>query len=128
MTVRYLMRILSYATLYVRQNGVLSSLTNVDDTVLKRLDKRSSNVEASIYTKQISDILQIDINRHNAQYAHVDVRIATNAHDRFMIIDDNVFHIGASIKDLGKKIFAFSLMSETPDELLSRISRQLYEK
>ena len=88
----------------------------------------SGKTEASIYTKQISDILQIDINRHNAQYAHVDVRIATNAHDRFMIIDDNVFHIGASIKDLGKKIFAFSLMSETPDELLSRISRQLHEK
>lgn len=100
----------------------------VDDTVLKRLDKRSPNVEASIYTKQISAILQIDINRHNAQYAPVDVRIATNAHDRFMIIDDNVFHIGASIKDLGRKIFAFSLMSETPDELLSRISRQLHEK
>ena len=95
----------------------------VDDTVLKRLDKRSPNVEATIYTKQISAALQIDIDRHNAQYAPVEVRVATNAHDRFMIIDDKLFHIGASIKDLGKKVFAFSLMAEAPDELLLRISR-----
>lgn len=95
----------------------------VDDTVLKRLDKRSPNAEATIYTKQISAALQIDIDRHNAQYAPVEVRVATNAHDRFMIIDDKLFHIGASIKDLGKKVFAFSLMAEAPDELLLRISR-----
>lgn len=95
----------------------------VDDTVFKRLDKRSPNVKAVIYTKQISATLQIDIDRHNAQYVPIEVRIATNAHDRFMIIDAKVFHIGASIKDLGKKVFAFSLMTEAPDELLSRISR-----
>ena len=80
-------------------------------------------MEATIYTKQISAALQIDIDRHNAQYAPVEVRVATNAHDRFMIIDDKLFHIGASIKDLGKKVFAFSLMAEAPDELLLRISR-----
>lgn len=95
----------------------------VDDTVLKRFDKRSPNVEATIYTKQISATLQIDIDRHNAQYMPIKVKIVANAHDRFMIIDDKLFHIGASIKDLGKKVFAFSLMAEAPDELLARISR-----
>lgn len=95
----------------------------VDDTVLKRLDKRGVNVEAVVYTKSISSALQIDVERHNAQYAPIEVRTVANVHDRFMVIDDKVFHIGASIKDLGKKVFAFSLMAEAPEELLLRISR-----
>ena len=94
----------------------------VDETVLTMLDKRVSPVKATIYTKQISSQLQLDINRHNAQYPPIDVQAFNKAHDRFLIIDDKVYHIGASLKDLGKKWFAFSLMQDiTPQDLISRI-------
>jgi hypothetical protein len=86
------------------------------------LDKRVSTVKATIYTKQISAQLQLDINRHNAQYPPIDVQAFNKAHDRFLIVDDKVYHIGASLKDLGKKWFAFSLMQDiTPQDLISRI-------
>ncbi len=93
----------------------------IDDTVLQRLDKRSEGVAATIYTHRISKTLQTDINLHNGQYAPIDIHIISNVHDRFLIIDDTVYHIGASIKDLGKKIFAFNQMNENPDNLLSRL-------
>ena len=94
----------------------------VDETVLTMLDKRVSTVKATIYTKQISAQLQLDINRHNAQYLPIDVQAFNKAHDRFLIVDDKVYHIGASLKDLGKKWFAFSLMQDiTPQDLISRI-------
>lgn len=94
----------------------------VDETVLTMLDKRVSTVKATIYTKQISVQLQLDINRHNAQYPPIDVQAFNKAHDRFLIVDDKVYHIGASLKDLGKKWFAFSLMQDiTPQDLISRI-------
>ncbi len=93
----------------------------IDDTVLKRLDKRRAGVAATIYTQRISNTLQADINLHNEQYPSIDAHIASNVHDRFLIIDDTVYHIGASIKDLGKKIFAFSRMNERPENLLSRL-------
>ena len=95
----------------------------VDESVLTMLDKRDAAVKATIYTKQISAQFQLDINRHNAQYAPVDVQAFNKAHDRFLIIDDSVYHIGASLKDLGKKWFAFSLMQDlTPQNLISRIA------
>lgn len=94
----------------------------VDDTVLTLLNKRNSNVAAYIYTDRISRNLQLDIDRHNAQYSPIMVGIYRMAHDRFLIIDDKVYHIGASIKDLGKKLFGFSLMQElTATELLTKI-------
>lgn len=94
----------------------------VDETVLTMLDKRVSTVKATIYTKQISAQLQLDINRHNAQYPPIEVQAFNKAHDRFLIIDEKVYHIGASLKDLGKKWFAFSLMQDiTPQDLISRI-------
>jgi len=94
----------------------------VDDTVLTLLNKRNSNVIASIYTDRISRNLQLDIDRHNAQYPPIMVGVYRMAHDRFLIIDDKVYHIGASIKDLGKKLFGFSLMKElTATELLTKI-------
>ena len=94
----------------------------VDETVLTMLDKRETSVKATIYTKQISAQFQLDLNRHNAQYAPIDVQPFNKAHDRFLIIDDKVYHIGASLKDLGKKWFAFSLMQDlTPQDLISRI-------
>ena len=96
----------------------------VDDTVLTLLDKRENGVSAVIYTQQISRQLQLDIDRHNAQYAPIDVETFRFSHDRFLCIDDDVYHIGASIKDLGKKWFGFSKMEIlTPDELVERIDR-----
>ena len=96
-----------------------------DETVLTLLDKRDNNVSAIIYTQQISRQFQLDIDRHNAQYAPIDVETFRLSHDRFLCIDDNVYHIGASIKDLGKKWFGFSKMEIlTPDELVERINRE----
>ncbi len=93
----------------------------IDDTVLKRLDKRDAEVSATIYTQKITSKLQTDLNTHNAQYAAINVLQTLKVHDRFMVIDNTVYHIGASIKDLGKKVFAFSKMSVNPDELIKNI-------
>ena len=96
----------------------------VDETVLTLLDKRENDVSAVIYTQQISRQFQLDIDRHNAQYAPIDVETFRLSHDRFLCIDDDVYHIGASIKDLGKKWFGFSKMEIlTPDELVERINK-----
>lgn len=95
----------------------------VDDTVLAMLDKRAAGVTATIYTQHVSQQLQLDIDRHNAQYDPIVVEHFNRAHDRFLLIDDEVYHIGASLKDLGKKWFAFTLMRDlTATELISRIS------
>ena len=97
----------------------------VDETVLTLLDKRENGVSAVIYTQQISRQFQLDIERHNAQYAPIDVEPFRLSHDRFLCIDVDVYHIGASIKDLGKKWFGFSKMEIlTPGELVERINRE----
>ncbi|MDD6003718.1 MAG: RhuM family protein [Bacteroidales bacterium] len=93
----------------------------IDDSVLQMLDKRQQNVSATIYTKDISSQLQLDVQRHNAQYAPIAIHQFVNSHDRFFIIDDTVYHIGASIKDLGKKWFAFCKMGISAVEILNRI-------
>ena len=90
----------------------------IDDTVLTMLDKRETDVSATIYTQKISPQFQLDIAKHNAQYPPIDVKVFTKSHDRFLIIDNQVFLIGASLKDHGKKWFAVSLMSETDPEML----------
>ena len=95
----------------------------VDDTVLTMLDKRSSGVTATIYTQHIGHQLQLDIDRHNAQYAIITVEQFGLSHDRFLLIDDEVYHIGASLKDLGKKWFAFTLMRDlTAQDLIQKIN------
>ena len=94
----------------------------VDDTVLTMLDKRETGVLATIYTQKISAQFKLDIAKHNAQYPVIEVKIFKKSHDRFLILDNQVYLIGASLKDLGKKWFAISLMSETdPKLLLSRL-------
>ena len=94
----------------------------VDDTVLSLLDKRQEGVEAIVYTKSVSEQLQLDIKRHNEQYTPIEVQQFNKAHDRFLLIDDEVYHIGASIKDLGKKWFAFTLMHDIKAaELIKKI-------
>ena len=81
----------------------------VDETVLLMLSKRSVGVSATIYTQRITQQLQLDLDRHNSQYPPIDIRTYRDSHDRFLIIDNTeVYHIGASLKDLGKKMFAFS--------------------
>ncbi|WP_370463571.1 hypothetical protein [uncultured Muribaculum sp.] len=93
----------------------------IDETVLTLLNKRNRGVLATVYTKRIDDNLRLDIERHNDQYKPVNVRTAYNIHDRFLIIDDTLYHIGASIKDLGKKLFAFSQMETSPNAILDNI-------
>ncbi len=93
----------------------------IDETVLTLLDKRRSGVLATIYTKRINRQLQLDIERHNDQYTPIDVRTAPNIHDRFMVIDDTLYHIGASIKGLGLKLFAFSKMETSPSLILDNL-------
>ncbi|MDR2928663.1 MAG: virulence RhuM family protein [Cytophagaceae bacterium] len=93
----------------------------VDETVLLLLSKRGAKVDATIYTKQISKQLHLDLIKHNAQYEPVSIRESATFHDRFLIIDDTVYHIGASLKDLGRKLFAFSKMEMKAGELLRNI-------
>ena len=97
----------------------------VDDTVLTLLGKRNANVTATIYTKNISNQLRLDLQRYNTQYPPIEVEFFSNAHDRFLIIDNSeLYHIGASLKDLGKKWFAFSRMDIDIFLLLKLLSNQ----
>ena len=95
----------------------------VDETVLTLLDKREDTVSAIIYTQQISRQLRLDVDRHNSQYPPIEISVFRRSHDRFLCIDDTVYHVGASIKDLGKKWFAFSKMEDfKPEELVAKIN------
>ena len=94
----------------------------VDDTVLTMLDKRGKNVSATIYTKAVSSQLALDIAKHNAQYRPIEIKTFDKVHDRFLCIDSTVYHIGASLKDLGKKWFAFNRMEMTAEELVGNVS------
>ena len=94
------------------ENEILLIDNYVDETVLTLLDKRKDNVKAIIYTKSVSKQLQLDIRKHNTQYVPIDIISFNKAHDRFLIIDEKVYHFGASLKDLGKKWFAVSLMKD----------------
>lgn len=94
----------------------------VDDSVLVQLSKRNPGVTVDIYDGRISDQLRQDVERHNRQYPGVTLHAYNKAHDRFLIIDEEVYHIGHSLKDLGKKLFAFSRMDVlTGSELLSKL-------
>ena len=95
----------------------------VDESVLTLLDKREDTVSAIIYTQQISRQLRLDVDRHNSQYPPIEISVFRRSHDRFLCIDDTVYHVGASIKDLGKKWFAFSKMEDfKPEELVAKIN------
>ena len=94
----------------------------VDESVLTLLSKRNPDAEATIYTANISKQLKLDVKRHNAQYPKIEVTQFTKAHDRFLIIDsETVYHIGASLKDLGKKWFAFSKIKLDAKEMMKKI-------
>ena len=93
----------------------------IDDSVLTILSKRADKVAATIYTKKPSAQLQLDIQKHNAQYPPIEIIEFDRSHDRFLCIDETVYHLGASIKDLGKKWFAFNRMEMPTTELLQKI-------
>ncbi|OPC66448.1 DNA-binding protein [Elizabethkingia bruuniana] len=102
------------------QKSIILIDNYVDDTVLTLLGKRGNAVKATIYTKNISKQLQLDLQRYNSQYPPVQIRNFDNAHDRFLIIDNaELYHIGASLKDLGKKWFAFSKINSEAGKILS---------
>lgn len=94
----------------------------VDENVLTMLDKRNPGVAATIYTQKISRQFALDIAKHDAQYPAIGVKVFTKSHDRFLIIDDKVYHVGASIKDLGKKWLAILEMeNQDPNDLISKL-------
>ena len=106
-------------------NSIVLVDNYVDETTLMMLSKRNANVSATIYTSKLSQNmrqLKLDIERHNQQYPPITINVCQHNHDRFLIIDDVVYLFGASLKDAGKKLFAYIKMQETSaDELLSRI-------
>ena len=94
----------------------------IDESTLTILSKRDKNCKATIYTKNITKQIRLDIEKHNKQYPKIDIKKFDLSHDRFLIIDDNeVYHIGASLKDLGKKWFAFSKMDIESFEIMERL-------
>jgi len=96
----------------------------IDDTTLTLLSKRSDTTNVIIYTKNISKALQLDIEKFNSQYTPIEIKELTSSHDRFLIIDNTtMYHIGASLKDLGKKWFAFSKMNSESLEVLAKLKQ-----
>ena len=109
-----------FATDLIRSAGKSLLLIDnyIDESVLLMLSKRSAGVSATVYTQKITAQLQLDIKKHNRQYPPVEIRIYNKCHDRFLIIDNTeVYHIGASLKDLGKKMFAFSRLDIPADTI-----------
>lgn len=96
----------------------------LDDTVLTLLTKRKKNVVVTLYTKTISKQLMLDVKKYNIQYPPVEVVRLDQAHDRFIIIDnESVYHVGASLKDLGKKWFAFSRMDKNALTIIDKLKK-----
>ena len=93
----------------------------IDNTVLTQLDNRRDGVKAIVYTGKVSPQLKLDIERHNQQYPFIKVKKIKGVHDRFLIIDNQIYHLGASLKDLGKKLFAFIKMETSPDYIIDNI-------
>lgn len=94
----------------------------VDDRVLTLLAKRNKNVQVTIYTKSISKTLALDLEKHDKQYPPITIKELTASHDRFLIVDrQELYHIGASLKDLGKKWFAFSKMDQLAELVLNQL-------
>ena len=95
----------------------------IDESVLLMLSKRKAMVRATIITQSDSKVSQLDIEKHSAQYSPVEAKVCDTIHDRFLIIDNEVYHLGASLKDLGKKLFAFSKL-EMPVETILKMTVQ----
>ena len=106
------------------KNDIILIDNYVDETVLTLLAKRNKNVTVTIYTKNISKQLQLDLNKYNSQYPEIQVVEFVDAHDRFLILDKvELYHLGASLKDLGKKWFAFSKMEGITEVILTNLTK-----
>lgn len=106
------------------KNSIILIDNYIDDTVLTHLCKKDPKVDVTLFTKTISKQLQLDIKKANTQYSTIQAKVFTKAHDRFLIIDKKeVYHLGASLKDLGKKWFAFSKMDKDSVTILNSISK-----
>ena len=92
----------------------------IDESVLLMLSKRREGVSALIVTRKVTESLQLDLERHRRQYPPIEIQERADFHDRFLCIDDTVYHLGASLKDLGKKLFAFSRMEMPAEKLVER--------
>ncbi len=113
-----------FATDFIRsaRKSLLLIDNYVDDSVLLMLSKRNPGVTATVYTQKITPQLQLDLDKHNDQYPPINIRTYRNSHDRFLIVDDKeVYHIGASLKDLGKKMFAFSKLQIAPGLITDKL-------
>ena len=94
----------------------------LDDTVLKVLSKRNKGISVTLYSKNITEVLKQDLVKHNSQYEKIELRELKTSHDRFLIIDNkDVYHFGASLKDAGKKWFAFSKLTMEAKEIIDRL-------
>ena len=96
----------------------------IDETTLVMLSKRNLDCKATIYTHKISAQLQLDLQKHNEQYPTIEIKLLKTTHDRFLILDEKeLYHLGASLKDLGKRWFAFSKLNEFLSEVLEKLNR-----
>jgi len=93
----------------------------IDDTVLMILNKRKKDVMAVVYTRKITKQILLDLKKYNAQYPKIEIKEFTKSHDRFLIIDNSIYHIGASLKDLGRKWFAFSRLNKESLNILYKL-------
>lgn len=104
------------------KNTIILIDNYIDESVLLLLAKRNNKVKVTIYTDKIDNQVQQDIEKYNKQYSPITIKLFKKSHDRFLIIDQqNVYHIGASLKELGKKWFAFSKMNMNPNEIISKL-------
>ena len=104
------------------KNSIILIDNYVDDTVLKLFTKRKKNIKTTIYTKTISKILKQDLEKYNEQYEPIEIKNLKTSHDRFLIVDEKtIYHFGASLKDLGKKWFAFSKLEMEAKEIINKL-------
>jgi len=107
----------------VNSAGREGALGYVDESTLTLLSKRQQGCTATIYTHTFSKSLQLDLQKHNAQYPPIEIKTFKQSHDRFLILDDStIYHFGASLKDLGKKMFAFSRFDKEALDVLGRLA------
>ena len=104
------------------KNSIVLLDNYVDETTLVQLSKRNARVTCTVYTEKNTEQLRLDLEKHNGQYPPIEIRVLKNVHDRFLIIDNReLYHLGASLKDLGKRWFAFSRMDGFLDEVRARL-------
>jgi hypothetical protein len=104
------------------KNSIILIDNYIDETTLVQLSKRNANVICTIYTEKINPQLKLDLDKHNSQYPPIHLQVIKNVHDRFLILDNqSLYHLGSSLKDLGKRWFAFSRMDALLEDIIKRL-------